>query len=101
MRIRKLLAVTAVAAAAVLGSIGPATAEDEENRGSIVQSASGNDQPEHPVGHAMPGSLPDQNAKSSNPGVNRVGGSSDRGGNPVGESPDQGVVGDLLGRLTA
>lgn len=110
MRIRKLLAVAAVAAAAALSSIGPATAEDEENGGSIVQSASGNDQPELPVGHAMPDSLPDQNAKSSNPGVNRIGGivqgenpvgeSPDQGEKADGESPDQGAVRDLLGRLT-
>ncbi|MEV6171772.1 hypothetical protein AB0L99_26600 [Streptomyces sp. NPDC051954] len=109
MRIRNLLAVTAVAAAAVLSSIGSATAEDEDFRGNIVQSASGNDQPDNPVGHAMPDSLPDQNARSSNPGVNRIGGIV-QGGNPVGESagqgekpdgesPDQGAVGSLLGRL--
>ncbi|MFC8095430.1 hypothetical protein [Streptomyces sp. NPDC057301] len=91
MRIRKLLTVTAMAAAAVLGSIGPATAEDEENSGSIVQSASGNDQPEH-VGHEMPSSLPQH-------GVNRIGGISDQRETPAAESPDQDESEGLLGRL--
>ncbi|MBT2400404.1 hypothetical protein [Streptomyces sp. ISL-100] len=86
MRIRKLLAVTAVAAAAVLGSIGPATAEDEEMSGTIIQTASGHDQPY-------------QKAKSPNTGVNRVGDISDQSENPVAENPDQGAVGELLGRL--
>jgi hypothetical protein len=81
MRIRKLLTVTAMAAAAVCGSIGPAIAEDEEISGSIVQSASGNDQPEH-VGHEMPTSLPES-------GVNRVGDISYQRGTPAAESPDQ------------
>ncbi|MBT2510023.1 hypothetical protein J7I98_30025 [Streptomyces sp. ISL-98] len=98
MRIRKLLTVTAMAAAAVLGSIGPATAEDEENRGSIVQTASGNDQPEH-VGHEMPSSLPEQNSRISNPGVNRIGGISDQREIPAAESPDQDAAGGLLSRL--
>jgi hypothetical protein len=105
MRIRKLLTVTAMAAAAVLGSIGPATAEDEESRGSIVQTASGNDQPGHAIGRAMSDSLPGQYAKSpQKPGLNRVGGIV-QSQNPVEESPDQGEKADgeraasLLGRL--
>ncbi|WP_141754324.1 hypothetical protein [Streptomyces agglomeratus] len=97
MRIRKLLTVTAMAAAAVLGSTGPATAEDEEIRGSIVQSASGNDQPGH-IGQEMPSSLPEQNWRN-NSGVNRIGGVSDRAEIPAAESPDEGAAGGLLRRL--
>ncbi|WP_159391068.1 hypothetical protein [Streptomyces viridochromogenes] len=92
MRIRKLLTVTAMAGAAVLGSIGPATAaDDDENSVSIVQSASGNDQPEH-VGHEMPSSSPKH-------GVNRIGGISDQRQTPAAESPDQDAGESLLSRL--
>ncbi|MGP4046198.1 hypothetical protein [Streptomyces sp. 2A115] len=98
MRIRKFLTVSAVAAAAVLGSIGPATAEDEENSGSILQSASGNDQPER-AGHEMPSSLPEQISRISHPGVNRIGGVSDQREIPAAESPDEGAAGGLLSRL--
>lgn len=92
MRIRKLLTVTAMAAAAVLGSIGPATAGDEENSGTIVQSASGNDQPER-VGHERPSSLPEH-------GVNRIGGIiSDQRETPAAENPEQDAGAGLLGRL--
>ncbi|MCX4667698.1 hypothetical protein OG453_13655 [Streptomyces sp. NBC_01381] len=90
MRIRKLLTVTAMAAAAVLGSIGPATAGDDEKNGSIVQSASGNDQPEH-AGHERPSSLPEH-------GVNRIGGIV-QNETPAAESPDQDAGAGLLGRL--
>ncbi|MFF0088102.1 hypothetical protein ACFYR1_52235 [Streptomyces canus] len=93
MRMRKLLTVTAMAAAAVFGSIGPAVADDGEISGSIVQSASGNDRPEQ-FGHEMPSSLPEH-------GVNRVGGISDRRRTPAAESPDQesGEGEGLLSRL--
>jgi hypothetical protein len=91
MRIRKLLTITAMAAAVICGSIGPAIAEDEEISGSIVQSASGNDQPEH-VGHEMPTSLPES-------GVNRVGGISYQRGTPAAESADQESGEGLFSRL--
>lgn len=91
MRIRKLLTVTAMAAAAVFGSIGPATAEDEEISGSIVQSATGNDQPEH-VGREMPSSLPQH-------GVNRIGGFPDQRATPAAQGPDQDAGESLLSRL--
>ncbi|WP_210576629.1 hypothetical protein [Streptomyces sp. GESEQ-4] len=91
MRIRTLLTVTAMTAAAVLGSIGPAAAGDEENSGSVVQSASGNDQPEH-VGDEMPSSSPEH-------GVNRIGGISDQREIPAAERPDEDAGGGLLSRL--
>ncbi len=91
MRIRNLLTVTAMAAAAVLGALGPATAEDEENSGIIVQSASGNDQPDQ-VGHEMPSSSPRH-------GVNRIGGIPDRPETPAAQSSDQDAGEGLLSRL--
>ncbi|WP_405467596.1 hypothetical protein [Streptomyces canus] len=91
MRIRKLLTVTAMAAATVFGSIGPATAGDEEISGRIVQSAPGNDQPEH-VGHEMPSSLPEH-------GVSRIWGISDQRETPAAESSDQEAGEGLLSRL--